>query len=496
MWGGLTNALNTATTSLATNAGLQAVVARNVSNAQNKTGYVSAKVANVVTVYGGAGVIQSVRNLTSASLFNAMLSGTSSSAAAQALSDGVTLLQKTAADATTTTDSTTAAQSPSTLLQALTSALQTYSSSPSNASAAAAVVTAADRLVNGLNDATTVTQNVRKTADQNMATSVGTINTLLTQFQSVNSVIVQGTASGADITDALDERDTILQSLSKEIGITTVGNSNGSMSIYTDSGVTLFETTPRDVSMQATTAYSASTTGAAVYVDGVPVTGANAVMPIQSGALAGYAQLRDTIAPTYQSQLDALAGGLINAFAETNQSTGGQLAGLFTYSGGPALPGSTAIPGLAGDISVSTAVDPAQGGSYNLIRDGGINGAAYVQNTTGASGYNAALLADITAISASQTFPSGTALSTANSVKTYASESASWLNAQYQTTSNDATYQATLLSQASQALSNATGVNIDSQMSMMLEYENSYQASAKLISTINNMFGALLQAVS
>lgn len=496
MWGGLTNAMDTATTSLATNAGLQAVVARNVSNAQNATGYVSAKVANVVTAYGGAGVIQSVKNITNASLFNAMILGTSSNAAAQALSDGVTLLQKTVADATTTTDSTTAAQSPSTLLQALTSALQTYSSSPSNASAAAAVVTAADRLVNGLNDAATVTQNVRKTADQNMVTSVGTINTLLGQFQSVNTVIVQGTASGADITDALDQRDTILKSLSKEIGIATVGNPNGSMSIYTDSGVTLFETTPRAVTMQATTAYSASTTGAAVYVDGVPVTGANAVMPIQSGALAGYAQLRDSIAPTYQAQLDALAGGLINAFAETNPSTHTQLAGLFTYSGGPTLPGSTAVPGLAGDISVSTAVDPAQGGSYSLIRDGGINGASYVQNTSGAVGFNSVLLGDITAISATRTFPSGTALATSNSVLTYASASSSWVNAQYQTTSNDATYQATLLSQSSQALSNATGINIDSQLSMMLEYENSYQASAKLISTINTMFGALLQAVS
>ena len=41
--------------------------------------------------------------------------------------------------------------------------------------------------------------------------------------------------------------------------------------------------------------------------------------PIQSGALAGYAELRDTIAPQYQAQLDQIAGGLINAFAESDQ---------------------------------------------------------------------------------------------------------------------------------------------------------------------------------
>jgi flagellar hook-associated protein 1 FlgK len=33
-------------------------------------------------------------------------------------------------------------------------------------------------------------------------------------------------------------------------------------------------------------------------------------------------------------------------------------------------------------------------------------------------------------------------------------------------------------------------------MSQMLDLENSYQASAKLISTINSMFASLLQAVA
>ncbi len=493
---GLSNAFDIAQTSLATNAALQAIVSRNVSNAQNSTGYVSAKVANVVTGANGAAIVQSISNLANSSLFDAMLSSTSANASAQALSSGVATLQQTVSDATSTTDSTTAAQSPSTLLQALSSALQTYSSSPSNSSAATAVVTAAQNLASGLNNAETVTQNARETADQAMANSVSTINSLLSQFQAVNTTIVNGTGTGADITDAQDQRDTILQSLSKQIGIATTTNSNGSMSIYTDSGVTLFDTTPRTVTMQATTSYSATTTGAAVYVDGVPVTGANAIMPIQSGALAGYANLRDNVAPAYQSQLDAIAGGLVNAFAETNTSAGGQLPGLFTYSGATSVPGSTLVSGLAGAIQVSAAVDPSQGGNPSLIQNGGVNGANYVQNTTGAASYNTTLLNDISALSATTTFPGGTGLATSTSLTGYTSASASWLDSQYQSASNSATYQSTLSSQASQALSNATGVSIDAQLSTMLDYENAYQASAKLISTINTMFGSLLQAVA
>jgi flagellar hook-associated protein 1 FlgK len=219
-------------------------------------------------------------------------------------------------------------------------------------------------------------------------------------------------------------------------------------------------------------------------------------MPIHSGALAGLADLRDTVSTQYQAQLDSIAGGLVNAFAETDANTGGKLPGLFASSGATTIPGTTLATGLAGQIQVSSAVDPAQGGSLNLIRDGGINGASTVQNSSGASGYNSVIAQDISALGATAGFPTGTGLSSSTSLTDYAADSASWLDGRYQSASNDATYQSTLLTQTSQALSNATGVNIDDQMSQMLELENSYQASAKLISTINSMFGALLQAVA
>jgi flagellar hook-associated protein 1 FlgK len=493
---GLSNAWNVATSSLATNAGLTSIVSRNISNAQNASGYVSAKVAHLVSGSGGAAVIQSISDLTNASLFNAMLSSTSANAAAQALSSGVKPLQATVADATSTTDTTTAAQSPSSLLQALDTALQTYSASPSNASAAAGVLSAAQNLASGLNAASATVQSGRETADQDMVNAVATVNGLLSDFQQVNTQIVSGTATGADITDALDRRNTILQSLSQQIGVATTTASNGAMAIYTDSGVTLFDTTARSVTMAPTTTYTASTTGAAVTVDGVPVTGANAIMPIQSGALAGLATLRDSVATQYQSQLDSIAGGLVNAFAETSSGGGGQLPGLFTASGLTSVPGASLVNGLAGQIAVASAVDPSQGGSLNRIRDGGINGSATVQNTTGASGYNTLIQSDIAALGATRTFPSGTGLGTSNSVTGQAAASASWLDAEYQSASNNATYQSTLSTQASQALSNATGVNIDQQMTQMLDLENSYQASAKIIATIGTMFNALLQAVA
>jgi flagellar hook-associated protein 1 FlgK len=51
------------------------------------------------------------------------------------------------------------------------------------------------------------------------------------------------------------------------------------------------------------------------------------------------------------------------------------------------------------------------------------------------------------------------------------------------------------MTRTQQALSNSTGVNIDEEMSMMLDLEHSYQASARMISTVDNMLAALMNAI-
>src|SRR5450631_1472270 len=107
---------------------------------------------------------------------------------------------------------------------------------------------------------------------------------ILTKLQPVNTQIINGTATGSDVTDAQDTRDNILTQLAQEIGITTTTGANGDMSVYTDSGVTLFQGgAARSVTFSATNSYTAATAGNAVYADGVPVTGTSSTMPVTSG---------------------------------------------------------------------------------------------------------------------------------------------------------------------------------------------------------------------
>ena len=489
----LSNAMSIAQSSLASNANQISVVSRNISNANN-TGY-SRKIANLGTTDDGASQVVSVGQATDQALFTNMLGASSDAASASAISAGLDQLQKTVDDSQTST-------SPSALISDLSNALQQYAASPDDTTVAQGVLTAAQSLASGLNNAAATVQQVREQADAGMATAVGTINSLLTKFQTVNNTIVNGTKLGADVSDAVDTRNSILTQLSQQIGITTNVSPNNSISIYTDSGVTLFDKVPMSVTFNPTSAYAAGTAGNSVYVDGVPITNSSSTMTIKSGALAGFANLRDNVAVTYQNQLDEIARGLVDDFAESDQSNPATLPtapGLFTYPGAPAMPSNGVNSGLAGTIEINPNVDPSQGGSLSLLRDGGIadpTEAAYDYNPTAAASYAGRIQQLIGNLSQKMSFDPSAGPDTNDSLVGYATSSVSWLEATRQNADNQNTYQSTLASQTSQSLSSETGVNLDQEMSKMLDLENSYQASAKLLTTIDNIFTALFQVTA
>jgi flagellar hook-associated protein 1 FlgK len=302
------------------------------------------------------------------------------------------------------------------------------------------------------------------------------------------------------VSDYLDQRDSIISSLSQEIGVTVSIRANGDAALYTDSGVTLFDKKARTVSFAPTTAYSATLTGNPVFIDGVAVTGSTSVMPLKTGKISGLAELRDKTAVIYQDQLDEIARGLISAFAESDQSpvpTLPDVPGLFTYPGAPAMPASaTVLVGLAGTISVAASVDPALAGNVNLLRDGGISGgAAYVYNPSGDPGFSTRLNQLVDKMDLSQPFDPAAQGKPSASIIDFAASSVSYIESRRQDVNAKVQFQDTLLDRSRSALSNVNGVNMDDEMSLMLQVERTFGASSKLISTIDSMVASLLAAV-
>ncbi len=489
----LSSSLSVALSGLTTSSEQLAVVSRNVARA-NEDG-ATRKIANLATTDSGGSRVVSVTRLANPSLLERLVTATSSAAGQKVISAALDQFDYTVNDPSLQ-------GSPWQLMGKLGSALQTYSSSPQDTTAANAAVTAARDLAQGLRDATQSVQNQRTLADKAMAGSVDKINQLLGQFQKLNDEIVSGTGMGKDVTDSLDQRDLIVQKLSEELGVRTVTDGNNSMSIYTEQGVTLFNSVPRPVTFRPTAALGPSSIGNAVYVDGVPITGGAGTgsMQSQNGRLVGYSAIRDTLGPTYQKQIDELARGLVEAFAEQDPSgtnTLPAMPGLFTYDGAPAMPASgTVLSGIAATLTVNPAVDPQKGGSVSLLRDGGINGTSYVYNTAGASAFSDRLQSLIDGLTQTRSFDTTAMLSNSASLNDFGSASAGWLQAQRKTASTASDYNATLQQRAADALSKETGVNIDEEMTNMLQFERAYQASARLMTTIDQLFQTLLQTYS
>ncbi|TYC58648.1 flagellar hook-associated protein FlgK [Rhodobacterales bacterium] len=491
----LSVALRVAQSALAARQTEASVIARNISGAQDP-GY-SRKSVMLSQVYNGTGVsggvrVEGVKRVTDSALYSSLLKSTSVGTSQEAVLIGVTRMHETVND-------TELEMSPAAKLGQLQLSLQNFASDPNNAILAQDVLQSSKDMASTLRSSSALVQDVREKADADIASSVREVNNLLGQLEDLNSVIVKGTQSGTDVTDAMDSRDQVLLALSEEMGITTLDRKDGDIVVYTDSGVTLFETTARKVSFEPTVVYDAATVGNAVYVDGVPVAGPGSMMPINSGRLQGLAELRDDVAVTYQNQLDEVARGLIEAFAESDQvGTGPDQAGLFTWPGAPAVPPtSTHQVGLAAEIIVNPNADPDQGGNLDLIRDGGISDPFdpdYSYNPSGAAGFPGRLQELVDAFDADRVFDAGVELDPSDSLAGFAASSVSWLQTNRKTMTSNVEVQSVIVGRTAENLNNTTGVNIDEEMTLLLDIERAYSAASRLIAAVDSMLDDLLAA--
>lgn len=481
---------NIARSSLAAIARETSVLSRNTAIAGQP--FASRKLVHMISIEGG-GVRATITRASNSALFDRLLTTTSAATQSSTIVDLLSRLNETVGDPALES-------SPAALVGKFRDALQTFAEAPDDDVRAQAAVASARTLANSLNGAADTVQQVRAQADAAIGDSVDRVNALLAEFEEVNRAVVNGTHAGADVTDQLDQRDRLLASLSEEIGIRTVSRPGNDMAIYTDSGVTLFDQIPRQMSFQQTSIYDAGTVGHVVYADGVPITGDGSPMPVTTGRVAALADVRDKIAPAYQSQLDEIARGLIEAFAETDQAppAGAALPGLFTFAGATGVPAPGAlVTGLAGGIAIAASVDPEQGGDPMLLRDGNISGggADYVYNASGAAGFSDRIRQLVDEVSAARSFDSATGLQQTGSITDFASSSAAWLQQARQLADTDAEQTGAMYQHASQSLSNATGINLDEEMARLLELERAHQASSRLITTIDDMYAALFQAM-
>jgi flagellar hook-associated protein 1 FlgK len=486
----LSVAYNIARTGLGANSALSSVTSRNVATSGDPNA--SAKRAGFVTDSFGGVRLSDVQATVDSALFERTVVSSAASSALATIGAALDILHGAVGDPE-------AGTSPASRIGALRGALQSAASSPQDTAAAMNVVEVARDLVGSLHDGAKLVETVRQDAQLELGDGVTKLNELLSQFGQVNTRITTGAVQKQDVSDDLDRRNGIVRDIAELVDVRPSDRGQGDMVLFLGNGATLFEKIPRQVVLDGPVVLGPGQAGQTLRVDGWPVTHNDGL----GGKLGGLLKVRDDIAVSFGRQLDEIARGLIASTAERDQSAtpvAPDLAGLFSYNGGPLLPASgTLVDGLAASILVNETVDLAQGGQLSLLRDGGISApgnASYTYNTTGGFGFSDRLIQLIDGLSANQSFDPVAGLAVPDSnVLAYSSQSASWLEAMRSSTGNQLEDKQVVAEHALNSWQGRIGINLDSEMTDMITLQRSYQASSRLLTSVNSMFDALFRAM-
>lgn len=478
----IASAINTTKSILSNTATQTATVSTNTSNT-NTEDYNRRTAVTTTNPYSGATTVKLERT-EDAALLKQTLSAIADDAGQQALLKGLVSL-----DAAMGGSESSA--TPSQYLAALVESLDTYATSPSDVTLAAAAVAAAGDLANSLNQQTSAVQGLRVQADSEISTTVNKLNQLLKDFEKVNDKVKEKISRGEDANDALDTREGLVKQISEIVGVTSTVRDGNDMVLYTSGGITLFETVPREVTFDASAALDATTSGNPVYIDGVSLASGKGSSTSASGSLQALLQLRDEVYPTYQDQLDEIARVTMSVFAELD-GAGDEIAGLFTTKDGSTVDFNNPdiVSGLAGLITVDSdaQADPTK------LRDGNISGVK--QNTENAAGFSKLLYGYLAGFEETVDFDGDAGTTTRATLLAYSTDSVGWVQEYRSNASSAAESTSAMQMRAKEAYANATGVNLDEELILLLDIEQSYKAATKLLSTIDEMLSSLMQAAS
>ena len=325
--------------------------------------------------------------------------------------------------------------------------------SPNNAQTRQAVLTAASGIATAFNVTASGLTRSATAIDSSAQSAIKDLNTIISDIQALNAQT--RTQNQSTLDPSVDGRVHVdLENLSQYAGITSVQENDGTVSVYLNGQKPLLIGTAQNV-------LSVMTTSSGLRVESSDGTDVTAL--VSGGQLGAMLQMRNTLIPSYQSQLDQLAQNVadvinsrLNSGVDQNGNPG---ASLFIYSAtAPAQ--SLATAGIApSQLAAASAGNP--GGNDNAM-----------------------------ALSALQN--SGVAALGGFSFTEFFGNLSGNLGRDVSNAQNDQTTQQQLLAQAKSLRSQSSGVSLDEEAARLMEYQKTYAATGKLITVIDSMTQTLL----
>jgi flagellar hook-associated protein 1 len=298
-----------------------------------------------------------------------------------------------------------------------------------------------------------------ETARDELASTVSELNQAASDLAKVNERIREGNVVGRPVNELLDQRDSLFRKIGELAG--------GKPSVITDDGMVSVSVNGLNLVTGGRAErfeLTGATTLATATLDPPTVLFGSSQVAIASGKAAGLLAALRTDLPTVSAQLDGVALALRDAVNTVHN-------GGFTVAGDP---GGDFFTGAS---AANLTVVPTQ-----------ISELAVASNLGAVDGNNALAIADLsidvnaeTALGPGSTSPSGLWRNLTANVGT-----------QVQGLQRGLEVQSTVLATADAAVESDAGVNLDEEMASLLMFQRSYQASARVITTVDNMLETLI----
>jgi flagellar hook-associated protein 1 FlgK len=327
---------------------------------------------------------------------------------------------------------------------------QSLSTDPSNLSSRQTAAQSAQQVAAQFNQVSTQLSTVQSDLNTSVQNDVTSANQDLNTIASLNQQIVAAQAAGGSADQLVDQREQTLENLAGVANFSTTTQANGAVDVSIG-GTTMVSGVSVTDSLQT---YD-SGSGQLLVQDqngGKPIT-------LTGGSIEGEITARDGALDSLQSGLNTLASQLI-----TQVNT--------IYSGGYDLNGNTGQDLFTGTNASNIGVNS------NVMTDPSQFQAA---GTAGAAGDNTVALAlaqlgnkNVAGLN-NQTFSANYAQTVSN------------LGNAISSVNDDLTTSQGVTQMLTNDRASASGVSLDGEMTNLIQYQKAYEASAELITTLNEM---------
>lgn len=331
------------------------------------------------------------------------------------------------------------------------SAWDAVAATPEDEAARRALLQRADAITGSFSEISRQLGMITDDALQRADAITAEVNSAAAQIAELNLAIQAANGSTTPANDLLDQRDLLVQQLSRAVDVRTVLHEDGQMDVSVG-GIALVQGR-----RSAEVTLDASIPGAAVLVSATT----GATIAVRGGDVAGLLETANGVVPRSQAQVDALAVQLrdtVNARHALGQDLDGNPAGGF----------------FAGTDATTLSLDPAVAGQPRAV-------AAAVAGAGSFDGENALRMAELAGLDAGpddayRTLVAGLGVDARNA-------------------NQRLELQTEVVNHIQQDRDEVSGVSIDEEMTHMIAFQQAYQASARVISAVDEMLTTLIQMV-